>query len=146
MKMFDNYDNPSELSKYLPPDNQHSFCLIDETDEIVRGATCYHIFILPFKWSEVATTETKDTENPINKVSYLNGIHVILEKYQALDEFDIQESDNETIIRTKLTPQESLLFQSSRETKAQLKVLMNNDDIIYSKSVKIKVRDSVDNI
>lgn len=106
--------------------------LEEEREGIVRGATCSHLFKLPLDIAEI-----KDF-----KVSYKQGLHVILEKKSFECFMEVLEDD--THVKAILDPADSRLFNSyNKDTTVQIALILQDDTIIYSPLYSLIVLDTI---
>ena len=138
MGMFDNF-TPTEISYNLP-----DFDYIDNTSDIIIGATNTHPFKQPFLFSSFV----KKFE-----VIYKQGLTEVLTKTYDMqsneyrEDIIIHEFDEKgfTILKVILSPEESSLFKNSvLECQVQLKFYMLDDSILYSDVYDIWVKSPLD--
>ena len=138
MGMFDNF-TPTEISYNLP-----DFKYIDDTSDIIIGATNTHVFKQPFLFNEF-----------IHKfdVIYKQGLTEVLTKTYDMQSNEYREDiiicecdkPGNTIVKVILSPDESLLFKNSvLECQVQLKFYLLDDSILYSDCYDINVKSPLD--
>lgn len=131
--MFENFE-PTTF-----PDNRHHFLPVEECDEIIIGATCTHIFNLPFNYNTF-TGENKDKL----EIFYKQGLFVLVEKHYC--DVDILVHDNNTTtITVKLCECETQSFRlCPLNTFVQMKIVDANDNILYNEPSKLIVKRPLD--
>ena len=106
-----------------------------ERDSITRGATCTHIFELPFR----CTGYVQDLS-----IIYRQGLDIILIK--DFIDCTLTETVSDSIITIKLTPADTLKFeQNLLDVFVQLKVLTINNDTLYNTPIKLVLDPTLDN-
>lgn len=131
MGMFDTYNNKNLKVR---PENLVEFLDVKdyEWDIIDIGATNIHYFKLP-----VLIEDIKDY-----LVSYKQGLDIVLEKTQ--EECELEQLGEDLYLRCILNPKESKLFNNyNKDTFIQLKLILQNDEIIYSGKYRLKVFNSI---
>lgn len=144
MGMFDNF-TPTEISYNLP-----DYHYIDNTSDVIIGATNTHVFKQPFLF----TNYIKSFE-----VIYRQGLTEVLTKIYDMQSNEennnneyrkdiiIHECDKtgNTIVKVILSPEESTLFKNSvLECQVQLKFYLLDDSILYSDCYDIRVKSPLD--
>lgn len=131
MSMFDNYNNIPE--DYIP-DNRIRFLTVDNEykDTIIIGGTCEHVFIIDMDFN----TDISDAY-----VTYKQGTEYKLIKNKSEMALEVVTESGElpyTIVSVTLTPEETSLFNSyNRDLDVQMKLILTNGDIIYTRIYKI---------
>lgn len=125
MGMFTNF-TPTNYS----PDNRHRDCgYRDETDEIIIGATCTHMFQIPARWEGFIQSGT---------VIYNQGLEFKFAK--AITDDMVKEYPGFTIITVKLSPEDTKKFKySCLDTNCQLKIVDYNNEVLFDDVRKLRV-------
>lgn len=112
----------NNYTETLSPNNKTKFIFEDKTDSIIVGASCQHVFEVPFLF----TNYVKKAE-----VIYKQGLDTILEIELGIDNI-IEKGANKTTIIIRLTPEQTILFRETvLDTFVQLKIVTTSDNIIY---------------
>lgn len=138
--MFNNYTDTYNAGK-CGPDNKKKELDIEQEywDELVIGAPNYYVYIVDFPDH---STKATDIKNVI--ITVAQGTENILDNIP----YEIKEY-NIGLIKThyyckiiwKISEKDSLLFNSfNRNTFAQLKLIFNTGDIIYSPKLKLDLK------
>ena len=125
MGMFTNF------SKTTHPDNRFEFLPKEKVDEIIIGASCKHVFKIPFSYTSIVESGV---------VIYSQGVDTVFAI--EITEDMIEEGCDERIIIVKLPISKTLLFSEDKagnSTKCQLKLLLKTDETFYDKPYKLKV-------
>ena len=125
MGMFTNF------SKRTRPDNRFEFLPKEKVDEIIIGASCKHVFKIPFSYTSIV-------ESGI--VIYSQGVDTIFAIEITKDM--VYENYDESVIVVKLPVSKTLLFSEDKagnSTKCQLKLLLKTGETSYDKPYKLKV-------
>ena len=125
MGMFTNF------SKTTHPDNRFEFLPKEKVDEIIIGASCKHVFKIPFSYNSIVES---------GKVIYSQGIDTNFTI--EITEDMIKECCDESVIVVKLPEIKTLLFSEDKagnSTKCQLKLLLKTGETSYDKPYKLKV-------
>ena len=125
MGMFTNF------SKTTHPDNRFEFLPKEKIDEIIIGASCKHVFKIPFSYTSIVES---------GKVIYSQGVNTNFTI--EITEDMIKECCDESVIMVKLPVSKTLLFSEDRagnSTKCQLKLLLKTDETFYDKPYKLRV-------
>ena len=125
MGMFTNF------SKTTHPDNRFEFLPKEKIDEIIIGASCKHVFKIPFSYTSIVES---------GKVIYSQGVNTNFTI--EITEDMIKECCDESVIMVKLPVSKTLLFSEDKagnSTKCQLKLLLKTDETFYDKPYKLRV-------
>lgn len=125
MGMFTNF------SKTTHPDNRFRFLPKEKVDEIIIGASCKHVFKIPFSYNSIVESGV---------VIYSQGINISFAIEITKDM--IHEDYDESVIMVKLPVSKTLLFSEDRagnSTKCQLKLLLKTGETSYDKPYRLKV-------
>ena len=125
MGMFTNF------SKTTRPDNRFEFLPKENVDEIIIGASCKHVFKIPFSYSSIVESGV---------VIYSQGVDTTFAIEITKDM--IKEDYDESVIMVKLPVSKTLLFSEDKagnSTKCQLKLLLKTGETSYDKPYKLKV-------
>lgn len=121
MSIFDNFTETTNS------DNRACFLKCDEQDEVVIGASCTHMFKLPFKYNDYALDM---------RIIYKQGLTVLFEKYPQ----DCELDESETLITLRLTPPETRKFKANGlDAHVQLKFYTREGEKLYNLPSKLKV-------
>ena len=127
MGMFTNF------SKTTHPDNRFEFLPKEKVDEIIIGASCKHVFKIPFAYSSIVES---------GKVIYSQGVNTSFTIEITEDMIKEKEGYDESVIVVKLPVIKTRLFSEDRagnSTKCQLKLLLKTGETSYDKPYKLKV-------
>ena len=125
MGMFTNF------SKTTHPDNRFEFLPKENVDEIIIGASCKHVFKIPFSYNSIVES---------GEVIYSQGVNTNFTI--KITEDMIKECCDESVIVVKLPEIKTLLFSEDKagnSTKCQLKLLLKTGETSYDKPYKLKV-------
>ena len=125
MGMFTNF------SKTTHPDNRFEFLPKEKIDEIIIGASCKHVFKIPFSYTSIVES---------GKVIYSQGVNTNFTI--EITEDMIKECCDESVIMVKLPVSKTLLFSEDKagnSTKCQLKLLLKTGETSYDKPYRLKV-------
>ena len=125
MGMFTNF------SKTTHPDNRFEFLPKEKVDEIIIGASCKHVFKIPFSYTSIVKS---------GEVIYSQGVNTNFTI--EITEDMIKECCDESVIVVKLPVSKTLLFSEDKagnSTKCQLKLLLKTDETSYDKPHKLRV-------
>ena len=125
MGMFTNF------SKTTRPDNRFEFLPKEKVDEIIIGASCKHVFKIPFSYNSIVESGV---------VIYSQGVDTSFAI--EITEDMIEEGCDERVIIVKLPVSKTLLFSEDKagnSTKCQLKLLLKTDETYYDKPYRLKV-------
>lgn len=125
MGMFTNF------SKTTHPDNRFEFLPKEKVDEIIIGASCKHVFKIPFSYKSIVKSGV---------VIYSQGVNTSFAI--KITEDMIEKGCDERVIIVKLPESKTLLFSEDKagnSTKCQLKLLLKTDETYYDKPYKLKV-------
>lgn len=125
MGMFTNF------SKTTHPDNRFEFLPKEKVDEIIIGASCKHVFKIPFAYSSIVES---------GEVIYSQGVDTSFAI--KITEGMIEEGCDERVIIVKLPVSKTLLFSEDKagnSTKCQLKLLLKTGETSYDKPYKLRV-------
>ena len=125
MGMFTNF------SKTTRPDNRFEFLPKEKVDEIIIGASCKHVFKIPFSYTSIVESGV---------VIYSQGVDTSFAIEITKDM--VKEDYDESVIVVKLPVSKTLLFSEDKagnSTKCQLKLLLKTDETYYDKPYKLKV-------
>lgn len=127
MGMFTNF------SKTTHPDNRFEFLQKEKVDEIIIGASCKHVFKIPFSYKSIVES---------GKVIYSQGVNTSFAIEITKDMIKEKEDYDESVIIVKLPEIKTLVFSEDKagnSTKCQLKLLLKTDETFYDKPYKLKV-------
>ena len=125
MGMFTNF------SKTTHPDNRFEFLPKEKVDEIIIGASCKHVFKIPFSYNSIVKS---------GKVIYSQGVNTSFAI--EITEDMIEKGCDERVIIVKLPVSKTLLFSEDKagnSTKCQLKLLLKTGETSYDKPYRLKV-------
>ena len=125
MGMFTNF------SKTTRPDNRFEFLPKEKVDEIIIGASCKHVFKIPFAYSSIVESGV---------AIYSQGVDTSFAIEITKDM--IHENYDESVIIVKLPVSKTLLFSEDKagnSTKCQLKLLLKTGETSYDKPYRLKV-------
>ena len=125
MGMFTNF------SKTTHPDNRFEFLPKEKVDEIIIGASCKHVFKIPFAYSSIVESGV---------AIYSQGVDTSFAIEITKDM--VHEDYDESVIIVKLPVSKTLLFSEDKagnSTKCQLKLLLKTGETFYDKPYKLKV-------
>ena len=125
MGMFTNF------SKTTRPDNRFEFLPKEKVDEIIIGASCKHVFKIPFSYNSIVESGVVIYSQGVN-----NNFTI------EITEDMIKECCDESVIMVKLPVSKTLLFSEDKagnSTKCQLKLLLKTGETSYDKPYKLKV-------
>ena len=125
MGMFTNF------SKTTHPDNRFEFLPKEKVDEIIIGASCKHVFKIPFAYNSIVESGV---------VIYSQGVNTSFTI--EITEDMIEEDCDERVIIVKLPVSKTLLFSEDKagnSTKCQLKLLLKTGETSYDKPYKLRV-------
>ena len=125
MGMFTNF------SKTTRPDNRFEFLPKEKVDEIIIGASCKHVFKIPFSYASIVESGV---------VIYSQGVDTSFAIEITKDM--VHEDYDESVIMVKLPVSKTLLFSEDKagnSTKCQLKLLLKTGETSYDKPYKLKV-------
>lgn len=126
MGMFTNF------SKTTHPDNRFEFLPKEKVDEIIIGASCKHVFKIPFSYNSIVKSGV---------VIYSQGVNTSF-AIEITEDMIIKEGHDESVIVVKLPVSKTLLFSEDKagnSTKCQLKLLLKTGETSYDKPYKLKV-------
>lgn len=121
----------TNFSKTTHPDNRFEFLPKEKVDEIIIGASCKHVFKIPFSYNSIVDSGV---------VIYSQGLNTSFAIEITKDM--IKEGCDERVIIVKLPESKTLLFSEDKagnSTKCQLKLLLKTDETYYDKPYKLKV-------
>ena len=127
MGMFTNF------SKTTHPDNRFEFLPKEKVDEIIIGASCKHVFKIPFAYSSIVESGV---------VIYSQGVDTSFAIEITEDMIKEKEGYDESVIMVKLPVSKTLLFSEDKagnSTKCQLKLLLKTGETSYDKPYKLRV-------
>ena len=125
MNWVDNY------KETINPDNRHNFIFKDDTDSIIIGASCEHIFETDFRFSDYVL---------VGKVIYKQGLDIVLEI--NIEPENVKEIGRHSVITINLTPADTSLFkQTFLDTYVQLRIMTVNHEVLYDDPHKIVVNE-----
>ncbi|MCK9470302.1 MAG: hypothetical protein M0Q88_00925 [Bacilli bacterium] len=121
----------------------------DEQDSITIGATCTHIFDLPFLSADIEEAE----------IIYRQGLNVVLNKQTINNDFAIEDNldpghEGSRIVLT-LSPEDTLKFKPNLlDVYVQLKIIKvkpeaepeSVDNVLYNTPIKLKLNITLDNL
>ena len=125
MGMFTNF------SKTTHPDNRFEFLPKEKVDEIIIGASCKHVFKIPFSYNSIVKSGV---------VIYSQGVNTSFAI--EITEDMIEKGCDERVIIVKLPVSKTLLFSEDKagnSTKCQLKLLLKTGETSYDKPYRLKV-------
>ena len=125
MGMFTNF------SKTTHPDNRFEFLPKENVDEIIIGASCKHVFKIPFSYNSIVESGV---------VIYSQGVNTSFAI--EITEDMIEKGCDERVIIVKLPVSKTLLFSEDKagnSTKCQLKLLLKTGETSYDKPYRLKV-------
>ena len=125
MGMFTNF------SKTTRPDNRFEFLPKEKVDEIIIGASCKHVFKIPFSYTSIVESGV---------VIYSQGVDTSFAIEITKDM--VHEDYDESVIMVKLPVSKTLLFSEDKagnSTKCQLKLLLKTGETSYDKPYRLKV-------
>ena len=125
MGMFTNF------SKTTHPDNRFEFLPKEKVDEIIIGASCKHVFKIPFSYNSIVESGV---------VIYSQGVNTSFAI--EITEDMIEKGCDERVIIVKLPVSKTLLFSEDKagnSTKCQLRLLLKTGETYYDKPYKLKV-------
>ena len=125
MGMFTNF------SKTTHPDNRFEFLPKEKVDEIIIGASCKHVFKIPFSYNSIVES---------GEVIYSQGVNTSFAI--EITEDMIEKGCDERVIIVKLPVSKTLLFSEDKagnSTKCQLKLLLKTGETSYDKPYRLKV-------
>lgn len=125
MGMFTNF------SKTTHPDNRFRFLSKEKVDEIIIGASCKHVFKIPFSYKSIVESGV---------IIYSQGVAISFAIEITKDM--VHEDCNESVIIVKLPVSKTLLFSEDKagnSTKCQLKLLLKTGETSYDKPYRLKV-------
>ena len=125
MGMFTNF------SKTTHPDNRFEFLPKEKVDEIIIGASCKHVFKIPFSYNSIVESGV---------VIYSQGVDTNFTI--EITEDMIEKGCDERVIIVKLPVSKTLLFSEDKagnSTKCQLKLLLKTGETSYDKPYRLKV-------
>ena len=125
MGMFTNF------SKTTHPDNRFEFLPKEKVDEIIIGASCKHVFKIPFSYNSIVESGV---------VIYSQGVDTSFAI--EITEDMIEKSCDERVIIVKLPVSKTLLFSEDKagnSTKCQLKLILKTGETSYDKPYKLRV-------
>lgn len=141
-EMFNQYDNIA--SDYIPHNIKKCLCDCGTGyyDQVIRGANSELAFILPFSISqELKNINLLIFQGIEEKLNYSKENLNIIE--EQVDDEGYEFNSN---IMCYLTAQDtSKLNTYNDETFCQFKMILTNDDVIYSRKYKIKIVSTLDN-
>ena len=126
MGMFTNF------SKTTRPDNRFEFLPKEKVDEIIIGASCKHVFKIPFSYTSIVES---------GKVIYSQGVDTSF-AIEITEDMIIKEGYDESVIVVKLPENKTRLFSEDKagnSTKCQLKLLLKTGETSYDKPYRLKV-------
>ena len=127
MGMFTNF------SKTTHPDNRFEFLPKEKVDEIIIGASCKHVFKIPFAYNSIVESGV---------VIYSQGVNTSFAIEITEDMIKEKKGYDESVIVVKLPVSKTLLFSEDKagnSTKCQLKLLLKTGETSYDKPYKLKV-------
>lgn len=137
LNMFKNYDNnnnfiPNNEYEFLPVESQYK-------DMMVLNAINNYSFRIPHKREDILDLS----------ILYMQGTEYKVQKgYQDVNLIDIPDSDGtirRCIATYQLNPEDTLNFNTyNREVKVQLKIILLDGRIEYSKIYLVKIINSLD--
>ena len=127
MGMFTNF------SKTTHPDNRFEFLPKEKVDEIIIGASCKHVFKIPFSYTSIVESGV---------VIYSQGVNTNFTIEITEDMIKEKEDYDESVIIVKLPVSKTLLFSEDKagnSTKCQLRLLLKTGETSYDKPYKLRV-------
>lgn len=104
-------------------------------DTITRGATCTHIFNLPFPFANYVQDLV---------VIYKQGLEIVLIKDFA--DCEVEENADGSIVTIILSPVDTLKFENNLLTiQVQLKISTISNETLYSTPITLKLEPTLDN-
>lgn len=138
----------SNFTETLFPDNR-PLVPEDEQDSITIGATCTHIFDLPFLSADIEEAE----------IIYRQGLNVVLNKQTLNNDFIIEDNldpgHESSRIVLILSPEDTLKFKPNLlDVYVQLKIIIvkpegeseSFDNVLYNTPIKLKLNVTLDNL
>ena len=125
MGMFTNF------SKTTRPDNRFEFLPKEKVDEIIIGASCKHVFKIPFAYSSIVESGVAIYSQGVD-----TSFAIKITKDMVPEDYD------ERVIIVKLPASKTLLFSEDKagnSTKCQLKLLLKTGETFYDKPYKLRV-------
>ena len=125
MGMFTNF------SKTTHPDNRFEFLPKENVDEIIIGASCKHVFKIPFSYNSIVKSGV---------VIYSQGVNTSFAI--EITEDMIEKGCDERVIIVKLPVSKTRLFSEDKagnSTKCQLRLRLKTDETFYDKPYKLRV-------
>jgi len=131
MKKISIFDNYQDLSDYVPDNRPIIIC--QDTDNFIIGGTCTFTF------------EFKLDENDIKDIQFIykEGISTLYIKEK--NELDLEQKDDILFVSSTLTSEETKNVNPLRNLFIQVKFTLNDDTIVYSNDVKLKIVETLDN-
>lgn len=107
----------------------------EDRDSITRGATCTHIFKLPFPCAGYVQDLS---------IIYKQGLEIVLIK--DFIDCTVTETPYKSIIAVDLLPTDTLKFeQNLLDVYIQIKVLTINNETLYNTPIKLILEQTLDN-
>lgn len=104
-------------------------------DTITRGATCTHIFNLPFPFANYVQDLS---------IIYKQGLEIVLIKDFA--DCEVEETADGSIVTIILSPVDTLKFENNLLTiQVQLKIATVSNETLYSTPITLKLEPALDN-
>lgn len=104
-------------------------------DTITRGATCTHIFNLPFPFAGYVQDLV---------VIYKQGLEIVLIK--DFSDCEVEENADGSIVTIILSPVDTLKFENNLLTiQVQLKIATLSNETFYSTPITLKLEPTLDN-
>lgn len=131
MGMFTNFNCSST------PDNRYDFLPVERVDEIIIGATCKHVFKLPFKYS------TAVASGVIIYAQSSSDTNIVI----TITSDMIVEDTCDSIVNVVLSKDQTKLFREDTLgacTKCQIKLVLNDSSTGYSNQYQLKVYEPLD--
>jgi len=130
--MFENFEPKGT------PDNRFVYLETEEQDDIIIGASCKHVFIIPKVYAS-------DTIQDI-VIFYRQGLYTLIEKHKDNDDVIITPINDECAkVEIELKPWDTVLFRKNGlDTFVQLKIVVSDEDISYTKPRKLIIRQPLD--
>lgn len=125
MGMFTNFQKTSR------PDNRFEFLPKEKVDEIIIGASCKHVFKVPFAYRSIVESGVIIYSQGVD-----TGFSIEITKDMVYEDYD------ESVIMVKLPVSKTLLFSEDKAgntTKCQLKLYLKTGETSYDKPYKLKV-------
>ena len=134
MGMFEQF---YKMGETVNPDNRFTFNYNDDTDVIVPGSSCEHVFEFPFIYSEVVNS---------CEIIYKQGIDIQARIYVNEDWVTPCPDHFGSIVKVTLTPEITSMFQNNGlNVFAQAKIYTKNDEeILYDEPHRIYVKEPLD--